>query len=86
MTQAIIYNDPSQQATGSSNMFIMQAAYYVHGAIAPCLPLALSPESKQALRRWIAQLDDALDSVVEVPMLIPGSEELVSRSSKSKTC
>lgn len=64
---------------------LAQAAYYVHGAIAPCLPVAISPESKQTLRRWIARIDDALDSVVEVPMLVPGSEELVSRSCKSKT-
>jgi len=62
----------------------MKAAYYVHGAIAPCLPVAISPESKQMLRTWIARVDDALENAVEVPMLIPGSEDLVSRSGNNK--
>lgn len=67
--------------TGS---FLMQTAYYVHGMIAPCMPVGLSPESKQTIRGWIARVDDVLDSVVEVPMLVPGSEELVSRSNGAK--
>jgi hypothetical protein len=33
----------------------------------------------QAIRGWIAQVDDAILSAIEVPSLIPGNEELVSR-------
>jgi hypothetical protein len=69
-----------------TSSLLMKAAYYVHGAIAPCLPVAISPESKQTIRQWIARVDDVLDNVMEVPMLIPGSEELVSRSVSKKKC
>ena len=72
-------------SSSSSSSPLLRGAYYVHGLIAPCLPVALSPEIKQTFKRWIAHVDDALDRVVEVPMLIPGSEEFVSRSNKSKT-
>lgn len=34
----------------------------------------------QVIRGWIAQVDDAIYRAMEVPSLIPGSEELISRS------
>ena len=67
--------------------FLMRAAYFVHGAIAPCVPEAmrLSPESKQAIRRLIVRVDDAMvegsSRMISMDMFIPGTEELISRNS-----
>lgn len=65
---------------------LMRAAYCIHGLIAPCMPesLALSHASKCSIRRWIAQVDDAINNAMEVPMLIPGAEEIVSRTNQSR--
>lgn len=62
----------------------MTTAYYVHGIIAPCLPVALSPETKQTIRGWIGKMDDLMDSsTYNAAVLIPGCEEYASRSCSS---
>lgn len=72
------------RSSGSRGSLLMNTAYFVHGILAPCLPVAISPVTKQTIRRWIGKVDELLDSASNACVLIPGSEEYyLSRSDKS---
>jgi hypothetical protein len=47
--------------------------------------MRLSPESKQAIRRFIVRVDDAMvegsSRMISMDVFIPGTEELISRNS-----
>lgn len=55
-TNTVRKNDRKKQQAG----ILLTAAYYVHGAIAPCLPYAIPLEQKQKIKRAITNVDAAL--------------------------
>lgn len=51
-------------------MILLNVAYYVHGAIAPILPLQLSPETKQSIRECIEHVEGSISSVFTIPLAV----------------
>lgn len=78
-----VADDLEQKGHGGGGA-LMRAAYYVHGAMASCMPSSaqLTPESKQLIRRWIVRVDDALNASSSTCMdvFIPVTEEVAKHS------
>ena len=49
---------------------LLNAAYYVHGAIAPLLPVQLSPAAKQTIRECIEHVEDCISCVFTIPLAV----------------
>ena len=49
---------------------LLNAAYYVHGVLAPILPVELSPGTKQAIRNCITHVEDSISCVFSVPLAV----------------